>query len=330
MYTRLTSIVLLTHNRWDRTVRCLESLCDNREMTSVQLVWIDNASTDETIDEMRKWLPRLRGTFFEVAVRQNRSNGGFLGGVNQAISLCAGELVCLLNNDTVLPAEWLSRLTRLLDDEAIGAAGPVSDGMPFDQHWKSVLRGTADVPVVYGFCLLTRLELFYAAGLLDERYGRGVIEIEDWCERVARLGYRFRVDRDLVVLHDEPHASYTPRVNKLLTIRNRNLFRAKWSRGPYHWDDTFSSETNYVRSNLLLHSDPCLEMVERMTRTLVRDEELIVIRKHRNGPDHSALPATLRADPRINFVCVPTWPLSSHQIRQLVAANARSLNIQPR
>ena len=56
-----TSLVLLTFNRWDRTHRLLESLRQaGDDDGDVELVWVENGSTDGTRPEFDAWLRAQR------------------------------------------------------------------------------------------------------------------------------------------------------------------------------------------------------------------------------------------------------------------------------
>jgi 2-polyprenyl-3-methyl-5-hydroxy-6-metoxy-1,4-benzoquinol methylase len=115
----LTSIIILTHNQLEYTRQCLESI---RRLTDepYELIVVDNASTDGTVDYLRA-MDGLR-------LILNNTNRGFPAAVNQGIALSRGRQVLLLNNDTVVTTGWLRRLLDALhSDPRIGLAGPCSN-----------------------------------------------------------------------------------------------------------------------------------------------------------------------------------------------------------
>ena len=115
----LTSIVILTHNQLEYTRQCLESI---RRLTDepYELIVVDNASTDGTVDYLRA----MDG----VRLIVNEVNRGFPAAVNQGIAASRGSQVLLLNNDTVVTTGWLRRLLdALYSDPMIGLAGPCSN-----------------------------------------------------------------------------------------------------------------------------------------------------------------------------------------------------------
>jgi len=232
------SIVLLTLNRWDCTKQLLDSLKnDSEDHANDELVWIDNGSSQEEVERMNRWVEQHKGLFGKVTRRLNSENVGFIAGANQGMTAATGAYVCLLNNDTVVSPRWASSLMEAFSYAEVGAVGPVSNGMPWSQFADSGKHGFSSVDVLYGFCIIVRRRVLDQVGLLDERYGIGVIEVEDWCERMRRGGIDLLVCGNVIVRHDEPHASYSRRTNRYLHIRNRNLFVRKWGHGPHHWGD---------------------------------------------------------------------------------------------
>jgi hypothetical protein len=99
----LSSIVIVTHNELGYTRLCVESI---RALTAepYELIVVDNASTDGTLDELR--------AMQDVRLIANGTNRGFPAAANQGIKEARGRQVLLLNNDTVVTAGWLGRLLR--------------------------------------------------------------------------------------------------------------------------------------------------------------------------------------------------------------------------
>lgn len=103
---RLVSIVLVTWNSAQYLQRCLDGI---RRQThrDVELIVVDNASTDESRD---------------VATIRNDTNRGFAAAVNQAIAVANGEFVQLVNPDCFLEPEYVARLLPVFDDPRAGSA----------------------------------------------------------------------------------------------------------------------------------------------------------------------------------------------------------------
>jgi GT2 family glycosyltransferase/tetratricopeptide (TPR) repeat protein/2-polyprenyl-3-methyl-5-hydroxy-6-metoxy-1,4-benzoquinol methylase len=235
----LTSIVVVTHNLLACTRPCLESV---RFLSDepYELVLVDNGSTDGT-------LPYLRSCG-DVRLIENPQNRGFPAAANQGIRAAQGRQILLLNNDTLVTTGWLRRqLEALASDPFVGLVGPSSNCVSGSQQVPAGYRDLAsldgfawqwgrrndhlrsDTDRLVGFCLLVRKEVIERIGLLDERFGIGNFEDDDYCLRARRAGYRLVHARDAFVHH---FGSATFQASGMdfggLLSANEQLFRDKW------------------------------------------------------------------------------------------------------
>jgi GT2 family glycosyltransferase len=89
-----------------------------------QVVVVDNGGLDG-VPEMLAGIARRDG---RVKVIANAENRGFAGANNQGIRAATGEIVVMLNNDTVVPPHWLARLVAPLGaDPGLGLVGAVTN-----------------------------------------------------------------------------------------------------------------------------------------------------------------------------------------------------------
>ena len=117
------SIVIPTCNNLVFVTLCLRSLLANTEYPGYEVVVIDNGSTDGTPGYLRELMgrhPRVRGIFNEV-------NRGFAAANNQGLAVATGDVLVLLNDDTMVPPGLLLQLVKHLDDPDIGLVGPVTN-----------------------------------------------------------------------------------------------------------------------------------------------------------------------------------------------------------
>ncbi len=219
------SIIIVSFNAHAHLVNCLESLRAAAPATPHDIVVVDNASTDGSADAAR--------AFSGVRVIELGRNAGFAAANNAGIRASSGDLVLLLNNDTVVPAGAIDRLVaRLIRDAAVGIAGPrLVDGdgraeisfgrmiSPLHEARQKIIGKLYDAGVrsvvgrveretrreqlvdwVSGACLLVRRTAAEDAGLLDERFFLYTEDV-DFCHAVRRLGYRVLFTPSAEVVH---------------------------------------------------------------------------------------------------------------------------------
>jgi GT2 family glycosyltransferase len=239
------SIVMVTFNSLPYTKLCLASLLSNGWPAGDELIVVDNASTDGTSDYLGE-LQRLN-PFIQVVL--NDTNRGFAASNNQGLARAAGEVLFLLNNDTLLPAGWRDTLVRWLDDPAIGLVGPVTNRTcneaqidapyrtfgeleQFAEVYTQKHRGQfSDLRMLAMFCLGMRRDVFEKIGPLDEQYEIGMFEDDDYALRVRQGGYRIVCVEDVFVHHfgqaSLGELCLTGNYDRVLEA-NRRRFETKW------------------------------------------------------------------------------------------------------
>jgi len=107
----LVSVIVVTWNSASFLRRCLTALAAQTH-SQIELIHIDNASSDESADVMR-------GSAIPATHIINDANRGFSAAVNQGVRVARGEFVLLLNPDAFLEPDYVAALVR-----AFSAAGP--------------------------------------------------------------------------------------------------------------------------------------------------------------------------------------------------------------
>lgn len=195
-------IIIASYNARADLVHCLLSLKKNPPSRPHEIVVVDNASTDGSVEAARK-IPGVR-------IIEMGRNAGFSAANNAGIRATHGNLILLLNSDTLVPPGALETLIGALErTPGTGIVGPRlvdGDGQPelsFGRmispinEWRQkrrtrewIARETAReqfVDWVSGACLLVRRTDAEAAGLLDERFFLYTEDV-DFCHAVRRLG----------------------------------------------------------------------------------------------------------------------------------------------
>lgn len=183
----------------------------------------DNASTDASVSYVKKNFP-------EVVVIQNKINGGYAKGYNDALSKVKEDIFVLLNSDVQVTPHWLEPILaifkkheqvaavqpKILDYnnpdyfEYAGAAGgyidqfgyPYCRGRVFDSIEKDEGQYDDETEIFWasGACLAIKKDAFYKVGALDEDYFAHQEEI-DLCWRLHNFGYSVWFTPQSVIYH---------------------------------------------------------------------------------------------------------------------------------
>ncbi len=108
----MVSIIILNYNGKDYLSDCLNSLLQ-QSYQDYEVILYDNCSSDGSVKYLQDNFKNDK-----IKVIAAESNSGFAGGNNEALKYAEGDLIALLNNDTVVSKEWLSELVKGLSYSA--------------------------------------------------------------------------------------------------------------------------------------------------------------------------------------------------------------------
>lgn len=226
------SIIVLCHNRWADSRRCLESLKASTPRDLYEVLAYDNASSDATLSNLK----RMARGWPQLRVFANERNLSFSEGVNRGMRAAKGRHFLWLNNDTVLAPGWLEGLLAAVRPDGIGAAGPMTDhkAPPRQVSAPFITRTsgkTLDAPFLGGFCFLLKRSAVERAGFLDERFVWGWEDM-DYCMRLRQSGLRLLLARDVFVRHAGSRTlqDMASSERQRTDIGNRRLMIQKWMR----------------------------------------------------------------------------------------------------
>jgi GT2 family glycosyltransferase len=237
-------VVILNWNGLADTILCLDSLGDlSYPRERLRVVVVDNGSHDGSPGVLRSRYPA-------ITVIENHRNLGYTGGVNVGLRFAVSggaDYVWLLNNDTTVESESLSRLVHAGEAQpGIGLLSPgVYDSESGALHWAGTVLdvprrvfvdvvdaedrrvGVADGPMLlWGTGMLIKRAAAEAVGYFDDRYF-AYVEYLDYSLRAIKKGMETRVIRDARIFH-RGSRSLGPMslLRHYLLVRNRYLF---WS-----------------------------------------------------------------------------------------------------
>ncbi|QOT09826.1 glycosyltransferase [Paenibacillus sp. JNUCC32] len=207
-----TSIVILTYNKLEYTIQCIESIRRFTKPHSYEMIVVDNNSTDGT----QEWLLRQN----DIKPILNKSNLGFPKGCNQGIEISSGEAILLLNNDTIVTKNWLNNLlVSLYSEERIGAVGCITNNSSYAQSIPENYSNLEEMQIfaeeynqsnaseweerlkLVGFCYLVKRSVINKVGMLDERFTPGNYEDDDLSVRIRKAGYKLLLCKDTFIYH---------------------------------------------------------------------------------------------------------------------------------
>jgi hypothetical protein len=244
------SIIIVNWNVRDELLQCLRSIEEQRPRGEYEIIIVDNASTDGTIEAVRKDFPK-------VTLIINKNNRGFSAASNQAIKIAKGQYLFLLNPDTVVHKDSLDNLIRVLDENPdIGACGPKlidENNIPyrpegyvptfhsifyaktffrmlgiFRGHYKKLTADNldynrqTDVEQLSGSALMVRRSVMEEIGLWDESFFMYYEDV-DLCLRIRKAGWRITYVGESVITHFGGKSSVQISVEKRIMLY-RSLF----------------------------------------------------------------------------------------------------------
>lgn len=180
---------------------------------------MDNASSDDSI----AIIERDFGQDNRLKIIRNSQNLMFAGGNNTGILQAKGELIVILNNDTIVENSWLKEIAETMHDERIAAA---QTKMLVYGSSPAILDYTVNTMDRYGFCnsigrgaidrgqydgtgeifygagaaLVLRKRILEEVGLFDEKFGAHWEDV-DLCWRIRLKGYKICFIPKAVVYH---------------------------------------------------------------------------------------------------------------------------------
>jgi GT2 family glycosyltransferase len=282
--------VILNYNGLADTLSCLASL-KGQTVSDTQVVVVDNGSSEDP--------SKIGDSYPEVVLLKRKENGGWAGGNNTGIRYAldnGSQVIILLNNDTVVAANFLERLKAAVDAHSdfriLGAliysldhpSEVITEGCQYNRPGYNGFFQSQAVPVqitdppsvietdiVNGCCLVAQREVFKDIGLMDERFFL-VHEESDFCLRAREKGWKCGIISEPLVWHKKSHTFQRTgnSANLYYNMRNSWLLLRKHAGHPRGTRGQLGSLLQYLRQ---VHYAYCraLEKGDRAEREAVID-----------------------------------------------------------
>ena len=248
IYNKQVDIIIPIFNGLNFLRNLFISLKKNTDIP-YRLILINDKSTDPKINHYLK----AQAKFFKnVILVSNDENLGFIKSANKGFSFVKSEFFILLNSDTEVPKNWLSRMIRpLVLEGKLASVTPFSNeatifSFPDDKIYKNklyqnlslseidqafsklpLLTPVIRVPTSVGFCMGIRSQCVHQIGFFDEIFGRGYAEENDWCMRATKAGFYHGAVNNLYVYH-KMQGSFSEEEKHLLVKRNLKVLNKKY------------------------------------------------------------------------------------------------------
>lgn len=241
------AIVIISTNEAGWLEPCLSTIYEHAGSASLDVIVVDNSSTDGTRELVETRFPQAR-----VVHSVNR---GFAHGNNRGLEQADARYMLLLNPDTEIVQSTFGELVQLLDERPeVGLAGvrqvtgegrllPTIRRFPsagravgealFSEHWpvrpawsgeRMLDFGSYDEEQecdwTSGSFMIVRREALLAAGLLDERFFLQSEE-PDLCLRIKAAGWRVRHMPQMTIIHHDGKAGVQPRMIAQSTLARK-------------------------------------------------------------------------------------------------------------
>ena len=196
----------------EAVISLLESLDSIHQSKGIELIIVDNGSTDETPLGIEQIKEEYENHLIQIKNIRLERNMGYTPGINAGLSKCQGKIISILSNDLVFPPKWLNGLVEVLEgNEEIGLTTPYlsrSSGLQNVNKQFSVFdemkafatdfmeKGVTNITFthrVIGACMVFKQEVIELIGGNDIWFGLGQFDDDDWCLRTIIAGYKIAV-----------------------------------------------------------------------------------------------------------------------------------------
>jgi GT2 family glycosyltransferase len=238
----LCSIVIPVFNQLHFTKDCLKTLVEDRQRGQLDVIVIDNASSDGTgaylAEEAARWKvsPELNAT---LSVISNATNLGVAPAWNQGCQAARGEYIAILNNDILLTHGWLKNCVWALRHHGLALVSPFAGTEKLDYDLTSYSMRFTQLNhrrlwASYDFCAVVMPRTTYLQmGPFDEKFLVGGYEDTDYVYRLRTAGLSYGITGAAYIHHfgSQTLGEFKKRGDKH-AAHNKAYFVKKWGEDP--------------------------------------------------------------------------------------------------
>lgn len=248
------SIIIVNWNGLDITRQCLESIYQQTRDINFEVIVVDNASADSTCKMLREEFP-------QVKLICNSENKGFAAANNQGINIAGGNFILLLNNDTIVLKDAISKtflaaktnpqaavtgckvlnrngttqsscfmfpslLNLMIAAAHLDTFFPKNKFFGRERYSRTDWNCIKEVDAVSGCFMMVRRQAFENIGILDERFFM-YAEETDWCMRFKKNGWKILFCPEGQIIHLGGESSKKIKSTMILQLKGSILLLIK-------------------------------------------------------------------------------------------------------
>jgi GT2 family glycosyltransferase len=250
------SIIIVNFNNRNYLLKTLESLFQDSNVSCYEIIVVDNASDDDSVDAVQRNFPK-------AIVISLQENLGYSKANNRGVEMASGQYLLFLNNDTYVPEGAIGKLLDIKKDHPeFGIVAPLvcnadkslqlSWGKDlhllsevflkfFAEKWhrrqfkRKKGRMSRNVDWVSGVCFVIASSLYQQVGGFDEKFFL-YVEDADLGRRVRRLGQKIHVTSEAQIIHYLGQSAAKIRGKALLEAKRSQLYyyckhNSRWASG---------------------------------------------------------------------------------------------------
>lgn len=252
------SVIIPTRNRKEKLIRLIDSILKSNNVEDVlEIVVVDDASTDGTYEEIKRRFPQIR-------IIRNEKNLFLAGSRNKGIKNAKGFYLFLVDDDNVVDKNCISELVRSMEDDfnpPIGICAPI---MYYFRQFNRILCAGIKRSMITSLteflgrdeidhgqfneliesmdfpnAFMVRREVIEKVGMFDEKNFPIHYDEADFGERTRKAGYKIICNPKAKIWHDSPLPEEVDKSRMFnvdnefrayFTARNRILFHKKYSK----------------------------------------------------------------------------------------------------
>jgi GT2 family glycosyltransferase len=250
------SFIIVNWNTKGLLGECLDSILKTVEALTHEIIVVDNASSDGSVEMLRQQYP-------QVKIIANRENRGFGAANNQGFAVMQGRYALMINTDAVLTAGAVGKLWNFAEanpraaivcGQLLNADGSKQNSVAsfptmltlvantslleylFPRKYPSKRyehTGPLEVDSVIGACMMIRKKALDEVSFFDDRFFF-FFEETDLAYAMKRAGWRIYQVPDALIYHLQGQSIGHNAGSRIEFYRSRYQFLRKWHTSPYY------------------------------------------------------------------------------------------------